>query len=581
MTRTLPGIGIGRARVVGPVVRMPDAAGPATARVAGTPDSERTRATTALAAVAIELNRRAELANPVGAAIIEAQALMASDPGVLELVEEATASGATAERAIESAYGRYRELLAAGGEYLAGRVADVDDVARRALAACSGSEGATLPTPGHPYVLVARDLAPADTALLDLDEVLALVTEEGGPTSHTAILARARGIPAIVGCPTARVLEDGATVLVDASANQVVLDPTAHELPPPPAPSAATRRRTDEPGHTRDGVPIALLANIGGAADVEVAHHYGAEGVGLLRTEFLFMHRSTAPTVEEQVAAYRSVLDGFPGKRVVARVLDAGADKPMAFLAQAAEANPALGIRGLRALRAHLNVLDDQLDALGTAASATNADLWVMAPMIADVDEARWFAGRCAEHGIAPVGAMIEIPSAALTAPAVLGAVDFVSIGTNDLAQYALAADRMLGSLGHLLDPWHPAVLHLAALVGQSATSAGKPAGVCGEAAADPLLACAFVGIGITSLSMTPAAIPDVKDALAEHTMDECRAIANRILDVGTVTAARAAVTGAAPHLRWLSRAGAATSQATNERSREVIGVPRHTGSTG
>jgi phosphotransferase system enzyme I (PtsI) len=284
---------------------------------------------------------------------------------------------------------------------------------------------------------------------------------------------------------------------------------------------------------------VALLANVGAPSDVEAAVAAGAEGVGLFRTEFLFLDAATPPDEATQVAAYQQVFGAF--ERVVVRVLDAGADKPLRFLTAAAEPNPALGVRGLRALRRSPDVLDTQLSAIASAAGDTAADVWVMAPMVADAEEAAWFAARVHWHGLRTAGVMVEVPSAALLADEVLAACAFVSIGTNDLAQYTLAADRQLGALGALQDPWHPALLRLVAMVGDAGGRAGKPVGVCGEAAADPLLACVLVGLGATSLSMSPLALADVRAELATRTLEDCRRLARAAAAAGSPTDARRA----------------------------------------
>lgn len=534
--RTLVGLGVGSAAASGPVARMaqrpPEPS--AQAKPSGDAEHEAERAKTALRAVAAELTRRADIArDELGRAdaadILDAQSLMAEDPSLIDGIGTRTLAGLTAERAIFETFDEYRKLLAAAGGYLADRVGDLDDLAARAVAACCGEPMPGVPDLPEPFVLVAMDLAPADTALLDLTKVLALVTEEGGPTSHTAILARARGIPAVVGVQGALTLAEGTPVLVDGAVGTVTEHPGA-ELLAAAAERARARAEAAQvtgPGRTADGVPIALLANIGGPADVPAAVAAGAEGVGLFRTEFLYLGSTTPPTLETQVAAYRAVLDGFPNQRVVARTLDAGADKPLPFLPLGTEPNPALGVRGLRAFQGeHQALLDTQLAALAKAAAGSSAELWVMAPMIADERDARWFAERARAHGLNTVGAMIEVPSAALRAEPLLEQVDFVSLGTNDLTQYALAADRMLGALGSLQDPWHPAVLRLIELTGTAGASAGKPVGVCGEAAADPRLAPVLVGLGVTSLSMAPSAIPEVRASLARHTLADCRDLA-------------------------------------------------------
>jgi phosphotransferase system enzyme I (PtsI) len=503
-----------------------------------------------MAAVGADLRRRGALAGGAAQEVLEAQALMAEDPQIEEKVSASVAAGATATRAVFEAYGEFRAVLAAAGEYMAARLADLDDVRQRVVAGCLGVPVPGVPDPGVPFVLVARDLAPADTALLDLSRVVALVTAEGGPTSHTAILARARSIPAVVGCAGALDLDDGVTVIVDAAAATVVADPPRSRL------AAAEREAADRvagragagahPGQTSDGRPVALLANLGDPGEAAGAVAAGAEGVGLFRTEFLFLDAHAAPTAADQEKVYLEVLGAFAGRKVVVRVLDAGADKPLAFLDVGTEPNPALGVRGLRALRVHPDVLDTQLAALASAAAATGADVWVMAPMVSDATDAAWFVARARAHGLATAGAMIEVPAAAITADAVLRAVSFASIGTNDLAQYALAADRQVGALAPLQDPWHPAVLRLVQLVGAAGALAAKPIGVCGEAAADPLLACVLVGLGVTSLSMVPAALADVRVELARRSYPECVRFAQLALAATTAAEARTRVHDAA-----------------------------------
>jgi phosphotransferase system enzyme I (PtsI) len=538
--RPLTGLGVGTAVAAGPVARMGGRPPEPSAAVRPPDDAEHefSRARQALRTVAADLLRRAaaardELGLADAADILEAQALMAEDPSLLEGVAQRTGAGLTAERAIFETCAEHRAALVRAGGYLADRAGDLDDLVARAVAVATGVPMPGVPELPEPFVLVAPDLAPADTALLDLTKVLALVTAQGGPTSHTAILARARGIPAVVGVAGALGLADGTPVLVDSEAGTVSPHPSPEMLAAVEARVRAHERatRATGPGRTADGVPVSLLANVGGPRDVADAVAAGAEGVGLFRTEFLFLGSATPPSLQTQVAAYRAVLDGFPGRPVVARTLDAGADKPLPFLPLGAEPNPALGVRGLRAFRGeHQELLDTQLEALAQAARGSAAQLWVMAPMVADERDAVWFALRAREHGLHTVGAMIEVPSAALRAGPLLAAVDFVSLGTNDLTQYALAADRMLGSLGALQDPRHPAVLRLIELTGSAGVASGKPVGVCGEAAADPHLAPVLVGLGVTSLSMAPSAIADVRAALARHTLEECRELARAAL---------------------------------------------------
>ncbi len=236
---------------------------------------------------------------------------------------------------------------------------------------------------------------------------------------------------------------------------------------------------------------------------------------------------------------YAELLAHFPGKKVVVRALDAGADKPLSFLNSAHEENPALGLRGLRALRASEQILRDQLTALAQADAETEAELWVMAPMVSDSEETEYFVSLGRELGLAIVGVMAEVPSLAVLADQVLQTADFVSIGTNDLTQYTLAADRMLGSVAHFQDPWHPAVLRLVKLIGDAGAATGKPVGICGEAAADPQLAVVLVGLGATTLSMTPAALADVRAELAKYTLDQARELAAKAITARTAADAR------------------------------------------
>ncbi len=506
-------------------------------------DAERARAASALETVAADLDGRGERAGGDARDVLEAQAMMVRDPGLAELVSGHIGNGLFAERAVHTSFGVYRELLAGAGDYLAARVADLDDLRDRVVAELLGVAMPGVPDSSEPFVLVARDLAPADTALLDPAMVVAFVTEEGGPTSHTAILARAIGVPAVVACPGCTGLADGTFVLVDGVSGAVVPDPPQEELARAAA-RTATLRTTTGPGATADGHAVPLLANVGGPQDVPAALEHGAEGIGLFRTEFLFLGRTTPPTEEEQESAYRAVLEAFP--RVVVRILDAGADKPLAFLRNPPdEPNPALGERGLRALRRHPEILAGQLRALARAATGVNVSLQVMAPMVADVRDARDFTEACREAGIDDAGVMIEIPAAALRARDLAAETGFFSIGTNDLAQYAFAADRQLGALASAQDPWQPALLDLVALT----AAAGRPCGVCGEAAADPALACVLTGLGVTSLSMSPPALPPVRAALAAHTLDRCERAARAARTATDAEGARRAARAELPGL--------------------------------
>lgn len=544
------GVGIGLGVAAGPVARMADPL-PAPADDPSTigADAEAERARDAVREVARELEARGAQAGGAAQDVLEAQAMMAEDPALESEIAARLAQGKTAEWAVADAFATFRDQLTAVGGYLGERAADLDDVAQRVIARLRGVPAPGVPDPGHPFVLVATDLAPADTALLDLDQVLALVTSDGGPTSHTAILAREKGIVAVVGAADAASLRDGETVVVDAAAGLVAQDPSDDEIADAhrrAAERAAAATAPPTPGALADGTPVPLLANLGNPGGAAEAVELGAEGVGLFRTEFLFLSSADAPTVAEQRDAYQRLLEAFRGRKVVVRALDAGADKPLAFLNDAHEENPALGLRGLRALRASEDILREQLTALAeadaaVAASGEAADLWVMAPMVATVEETRYFTALAREFGIRTAGVMVEVPSSALLADHVLRIADFASIGTNDLTQYTLAADRLLGSVASYQDPWHPAVLRLIREVGEAGAANGKPVGICGEAAADPLLAVVLVGLGATSLSMAPAALADVRAALKVHDLDDARRIAQAALEAEDAASARAA----------------------------------------
>jgi len=305
---------------------------------------------------------------------------------------------------------------------------------------------------------------------------------------------------------------------------------------------AALKTATGGAGRTKGGQSVQLLANIGAVEDAERAAKEDVEGVGLFRTEVLFLDSATAPTVADQVAAYSKVFKAFGERKVVVRTLDAGADKPLAFAPSEEEENPALGVRGLRMDRRFPQLLDDQLEAIAHAAKATSAKVWVMAPMVSTVHEARAFVERVRSHGLPVAGMMIEVPAAALRARHMMEIVDFASIGTNDLTQYAMATDRMAGELAELLDPWQPAVLDLIAAAGAAGKAVGKPVGVCGEAARDPLLALVLVGLGISSLSMAPAGVPAVRFALSRTDIETCEAMAAVARNAQDAAGARAAV---------------------------------------
>jgi phosphotransferase system enzyme I (PtsI) len=537
-SRTRP-IGVSAGTAVGPVRLM---TGPPAAPASLPPvepgqraaDADRIGA--AAADVAEDMIRRAGRALGEPREILQASARIVTDTGLLDTARSRVlAEGLPAAFAVWETFGGHADALRAHGGRIGERASDVEDARLRIVAALTGQAAPGLPDATEPYVLVARDLSPADTALLDRRACLALVTEEGGPTSHTAIIARALGIPAVVGAKGAWTAPQGTILLVDGSTGELVWDPRPDQAEEIEAARPAARE-FDGRGVTADGRHVPLLANVGSAKDADAAAAARAEGVGLFRTEFCFLDRDDAPTIDEQVGAYRKVLAAFAGRRVVVRTLDAGSDKPLGFVPTAPEANPALGVRGYRTVSAHPELLDHQLTAIARAAELESADVAVMAPMIATVEEAVEFAASARSRGLRHVGVMIETPAAAIVADRLFEVVDFVSLGTNDLTQYTMAADRLVGDLAALNDPWQPAVLGLIARVGAAAAAAGKPVGVCGEAAADPLLAPVLVGAGATSLSMSARSLAGVAEMLRSVSDEQCRSAA-----AGAIAAASAA----------------------------------------
>lgn len=566
---TFNGVGVSPGRVVGRVRQMPPAVSEPPAGLplaeSTTPEQAVAQLKTAAAAVQSALRERASGASGDAKAVLEATALMAADPMLIKAATKQIESGAAAERALwEAAEGVASMLLQLGG-YMAERSRDVYDVRARIVAELRGVPAPGIPDSAAPFILLAEDLAPADTATLDPRKVLALVTADGGPQSHTAILARALGLPAVVAAPGVRAIPDETEVYVDGTAGSLSTDVGPAELSAAQDWTAQASRLSsfEGQGALSDGTPVPLLANVGNAAEAAAAAQAGADGVGLFRTEFLFLDREAEPSAEEQTAAYRGVFDAFPGKKVVVRTLDAGADKPLPFLSSSDEPNPALGVRGYRTDHyrrepAVPGVLARQLSAIATAAAAGTAEVWVMAPMVATPVEAARFGRLSQDAGLKTTGVMIEVPSAALSTRHIMKHVDFASLGTNDLTQYTMAADRQLGPLAELNDPWQPAVLSLIAVACNAAQqsaveqSTEKPVGVCGEAAADPALAVVLVGLGVHTLSMTARAIPAVAAVLQTVSLEQARQIAAEALQQESAAAARASARAKLPVLEEL-----------------------------
>lgn len=499
----------------------------------------------AASVVAGRLRGRAELATGAASEVLSANAAMAQDRGWLKAAEKLIAAGTPATSATDAATEQFAAMFLKLGGLMAERVTDLRDIRDRVIAEILGVPEPGVPTPTAPSILLADDLAPADTAGLDACLVVGLATSLGGPTSHTAIIARQLGIPCVVAVSGLDDVLEGTQAVVDGITGDIVLEPDAERAE---AAVAAARAELDRvaqwtgPGTTSDGHGVDILANVQDGAGARAARKTAAAGIGLFRTELCFLDRDVEPTVDEQAEIYGQVLDAFSGHKVVVRTLDAGSDKPLRFANHADEANPALGIRGIRIAEQDRGILYRQLDGIAAAASATGSAPWVMAPMIATAAEAAAFAADARARGLKP-GVMIEIPAAALLAEHILEHVDFLSIGTNDLAQYTMAADRMSSQLAALTDPWQPAVIALVAHTAKAGAAVGKPVGVCGEAAADPLLACVLVGLGITSLSAASAAVAHVGAKLSSVTLEQCRQAAEAALKADSSIAARTAAT--------------------------------------
>jgi phosphocarrier protein FPr len=514
--------------------------------------------------IAASRDAMAARAGPAAAAILEAHLLSLDDEALLAPARESVAGGALGaaaawSRSVERVAAEYRAL---DDPLLRSRAADVEDVGRQVLTHLVGAPAAELPA--EPGVLLADELTAADAARLDPERVHGIATARGGPTSHGAILARALGIPAVAGAgPGILAVPEGIPIVLDGATGQVWIDPA-----PDRAEAAAARAETERsaraaaraagvgPAVTRDGRRVEVVANVASAAETRAAVASGAEGVGVLRTEFLFQGRAEAPGEEEQLAAYRGIAEALDGRPLVIRTLDAGGDKPLPYLDLGPEANPFLGWRAIRPCLARPDFFKVQLRAIVRAAAGF--PVRALFPMIATLaewraarallDEARaevLRAGHRAPDRVS-AGIMVEIPSAALRAGAFAREVDFLSIGTNDLIQYTLAAERGNPRLAALSDPFQPAVLELIRQVAEAGRAARKPVAVCGEMAADPAAAVLLVGLGIDELSMSAPAIPAVKQAIRSLSAATAREVAARALALDSPEEIRALLAGVA-----------------------------------
>lgn len=485
------------------------------------------------------------------AGIFEAHLGILDDPAFRESVEELIRAGTGAPQAVTERTAELRERFEGlADDYQRERGADVTSVGERVLQALAGQDasddaGSDRHGTGHhePRVLVVQELDPATALMLDPDEILGVITLGGGATGHGALLVRARGIPLLTGASAVRGVPEGTLVAFDARSGRLVIDPdeaVREEFETLLRDRTETRNRVMdaalEPALTRDGHRVLVKANVASQPEAGLAAASGADGSGLVRTEALFAGWSTAPSVAEQVAEFERLAELLSGGTITIRTWDVGGDKPLRFHPQDAEANPFLGVRGLRAFREDPRLLVDQLEAVCRV--AREQPLRVMFPMVSTVEEVDWALARLDEAaGRLPdgrpdgleVGIMIEVPAAALRPESLSTLLDFVSIGSNDLVQYTLAAERGNPALGSLADAADPAVLQLI-----RATVTGVADGVdvclCGDAASDPDLARLLVGLGVSELSATPASVPVVKDALRHSTLTDLQDLAERAL---------------------------------------------------
>ena len=554
--RTLQGVGVSPGRVYGPVARMISSVVEPTERRSSHPEQEIEQVERAMQHVGNYLATLATQSTGVLTDVLDAQSLMALDPQLLANVHELIGTEhLAADRAVWVALNSFRAMLLNAGGYLAERAADVTDVRNRIITALGGVQRAEPPRPDHPFVLIADDLSPADTAALDLNLVLGFVTANGGPTSHTAILAKSLLIPAVVACEGILDVDEKCAVTLDGGSGEVIVNPSKSHLAAYPMSSPSRRKATtldSAAGKTADGWQVQLLANVGTPEEARTAAEAGAQGVGLFRTEMLFLDKSKPPTVAEQRVQYREVFKHFRGKKFTVRTLDAGADKPLPFLGGHTEANPALGVRGIRLNRSHSTLLRAQLEAISAAASDADTDVSVMAPMVATVEDTQDFVASARAQGLSKVGVMIEVPSSVLVADHLFARLDFVSIGTNDLTQYTMAADRMVGELAHYNDYWQPAVIRLIDLTCRAAQRGNIIVSVCGESASDATYAALLIGLGVTGLSMTSSCLSQVNELIKTVTLGQCRSVAAAALEAATAKDARKSARRLLPQLPQL-----------------------------
>ena len=463
----------------------------------------------ALANVENDLLEASKSADEETAEILDALRLTLSDPSLIAGIKERLADGANSKRAVSGAFSGAAKALASLGEYFADRAADVEELGNRVIKVLSGEQETEFPT--EPFVLVADALGPIEMSRLQSTAIVGLITNSGSATSHTAILARAANLPAIVSVLGADLIQNNDLVIVDSSSGQVLVNPDALELDQ--YQDAVTKSMPTVLVASAD-FEVELYANLGSSSEAESALAFGAKGVGLFRTELLFLGEKQAPTLEQQILEYSRLLSAFPDKRVIVRALDLDTDKPLPFLTLTETGKYAN--RGFQALLSNIGVLKTQLEALAESSSRfPDTELWVMAPMVTSAEQAQEFVFLARSFGLSNAGVMIEVPEICdeRVLQEIFSVVDFVSIGTNDLTQYTLDLDRTNSVIG-LADVRRPEVLTLIERIIKVGRQHGKPVGICGEAASDPVSAKLFIEYGVTSLSLSPALLPGLVRAL-------------------------------------------------------------------
>ena len=524
----LKGLGVGLVSAVGDVLVIKQSRPlPEWTRSTKSKDEEISELKSAIEFVTNQLDELGQKAGGTSAEIFEALKMLIEDEELMEVATAHINDGWGAAAAIGKAVDEFAELLG-GDPTFDERVADFQDLSKRVQARIAGIEMAlSIPEKGR-IVLVGEDFSPADTAQFT-EAIIGVITLKGGPTSHTAIICRSKSIAAVVSCPDAASLETGDRVLVDPVGDRVLVSDDQ---------SLATKSLEFVAINSEPLIPV--RANIGTLEDAQAASQTRANGVGLFRTELLYLSAKTQPTLEQQVANYTEILKAAPAGPIVVRTIDAGSDKPVPFLNMPSEENPSLGVRGYRLITEHRDFIEGQLKALESARVASGREVWVMAPMIATAQEAKDFADLARSIGGYKVGIMVETPSIALIVDQLEGVLDFVSVGTNDLSQYLFAADRMNPSLGALLNHWQPALIKSLARIASGAKAAGISSGVCGESASDPAFAVVLAGLGMDSISVSKSQVTAVHNALSSLSLADAKEVANAVLKETTAEAAKA-----------------------------------------